>query len=180
MPVNLSRIMKLGTPKMDLAPGAYPAHIVAVVYPKEPNGTCRRTFGEFLLQVHKGDGVCYVPTKLFDISINEQSPMFHLLSGLTGTHSSMELFKWLKKKNMLGEDEFDETNFLGSPVLAQVDRFTRNSEKHPGTYNVVTGFAPLASHLEPNLVTDRLIPYSFAKFDKFVIEKLPELDIDNG
>ena len=46
--------MKLGTPKMDLAPGAYPAHIVAVVYPKEPNGTCRRTFGEFLLQVHKG------------------------------------------------------------------------------------------------------------------------------
>lgn len=180
MPVNLKRIRKLATPRLDLAPGAYPAHIVAVVYPKENNGSCRRTYGEFLLQVHKGTGVCYVPTKVFDISINEQGIMYKLLSGLTGTRSSEELFKWLEKNGMLGEDVFDEAEFLGSPVLAQVDRVNRNSEQNAGTYNIVTGFAPLASNDEPDLVTDRLIPYGYARFDRYEIEKLPELDLDNG
>jgi len=179
MPVSLNRIKKLGTPRLDLAPGDYPAHIVAMVYPKENNETCRRTFGEFVLQVHKGAGVCYVATKPFDISINEESYLYTLLSGLTGTSSSDELYDWLDDHGYFEDGMFDECNFLGVPVMARVERQLRNNDPS-FAYNRVVGFAPLPEELEPELNTTRLIPYGFARPNKYEIEKLDELGIDNA
>lgn len=179
MPVSLSRIKKLGTPRMDLPPGDYPAHIVAMVYPKEPGGECRQTFGEYVLQVHKGAGVCYIATKPFDISINEESHLYTLLAGLTGSHSSDELFDWLEDHEYFENDIFDECLFLGVAVMAHVERRTRMND--PSTaYNIVTGFSPLPPEMEPELNTSRLIPYGFARPNKYEIVKLDELDIDNA
>lgn len=179
MPVALNRITKLGTPRLDLNPGAYPAHIVGMVYPKESNGVCRRTFGEYLLQVHKGDGVCYVATRPFDVSINADSPLCGLLCGLTGSRDTDHLYRWLQKNGYFKDDMFDECDFLGVPVLAQVERYTRRGDPN-STYNIVTGFAPIPENQEPELNTTRLIPYGFAKPSKYEIVKLDELDIDDA
>lgn len=179
MPVSVNRITKIGTPRMDLAPGAYPAHIVAMVYPKESNGECKRNRGEFLLQVHKGEGVCYVPTCPFDVSICEESPLYKLLCGLTGCSSSDSLYGWLSRHGYFKEGIFDECDFLGVPVLAQVERRSRRNDPS-SSYNIVTGFAPISTSDEPELNTSRLIPYGFARLSKFEIEKLDELEIDNA
>jgi hypothetical protein len=179
MPVAINRIQKLGTPRLDLNPGAYPAHIVGMVYPKEANGECRRTFGESLLQVHKGDGVCYVATRPFDVSINEESPLCELLCGLTGAKDSDALYKWLEKNDYFNDGIFDECDFIGVPVMAQVERFTRRNDP-TNTYNIVTGFAPIPESSEPKLNTTRLIPYGFARPNKYEIVKLDELDIDDA
>ena len=179
MPVAINRINKLGTPRLDLNPGAYPAHIVGMIYPKEANGECRHTFGEFLLQVHKGDGVCYVATRPFDVSINEESPMCKLLCGLTGSKNSDELYAWLDDHGYFENDVFDECDFLGVPLLAQVERFSRRNDP-ANTYNIVTGFAPIPESSEPSLNTTRLIPYGFARPGKYEIVKLDELDIDDA
>lgn len=179
MPVAVNRIGKLGTPRLDLAPGAYPAYIVGMIYPKESNGECRRTFGEYLLQVHKGDCVCYVATRPFDVSINEASPLYRLLCGLTGAKDRDELYRWLDSKGYFRNGVFDECDFIGVPVMASVERFSRRNDA-TATYNIVTGFAPIPSSAEPKLNTARLIPYGFARPNKYEIEKLDELDIDEA
>lgn len=179
MPVAVNRIRKLGTPRLDLEPGAYPAHIVGMVYPKEVNGECRHTFGEYLLQVHKGDLVCYLATKPFDVSINEESPLSKLLQGLTGTKNSDELFKWLEGNGYFEDGVFDERDFIGVPLMAHVERFCRRTDA-TARYNVVTGFAPIPESAVPTLNTTRLIPYSFARPHKYELVKLDELSIDEA
>lgn len=179
MPVSISRLKKLGTPRLDLAPGVYPAHIVGMVYPKESGGVSRRTYGEYLLQVHRGDSVCYVSTKPFDVSINEGSPLCKLLCGLTESNDCDELYKWLERNEYFKDGVFDECDFLGVPLLARVDRFNRRNSPNL-TYNLVTGFLPIPETSEPELVTDRLIPYGFARPKKYELVKLDELDIDEA
>lgn len=184
MPVPVSRLMKLGTPRLDLPTGDYPAIIVAMVYPKETNGACNRTRGEYLLQVHNKEGmVCYVATKPFDISINESSPLYTLLCGLSNTHSPEQLFSWLERNDYFVDDMFDETAFLGAPVMAHVERREKRKPNVPGPvkfYNLVTEFAPIDESREPTLNTGRLIPAGFGNNAKYVIEKLDELEVDEA
>lgn len=179
MPVSLSRIQKLGTPRMDLPPGDYPAHIVAMVYPKEQDGSCRKTYGEYVLQVHKGAGVCYIATKPFDVSINEESHLYTLLAGLTGSKSPKQLYDWLEEHDYFVDDTFDECDFLGVSVMAHVERKNRMNDQAVA-YNIVTGFSPIPDELEPELNTSRLIPYGFARPNRYEIVKLDELDVDNA
>lgn len=177
MPVSIDRIMKMGTPRLDLQPGVYPGIIVGVVYPKEKDGSCEHDRGEFLLQIHRGNDICYVPTMPFAISINEDSPLFELLSGLTGISSADQLYEWLEDNGYFQDDTFDERDFMGVAVNATVARRThRNPPNHP--YNIVTGFAPIAVELEPELKTDRLIPYGFARANKYELEKMDGLEVD--
>ena len=179
MPVTINRINKLGTPRLDLAPGAYPAHIVGMVYPKEANGECRHTFGEYILQVHKDDCVCYLATRPFDVSINKHSPLCKLLCGLTGSKNGKELYGWLEKNGYFKDNIFDERDFIGVPLMAQVERFTRRDDAS-AAYNIVTGFAPIPESAVPTLNTDRLIPYGFARPNKYELVKLDELSIDEA
>lgn len=179
MPVAVNRIHKLGTPRIDLSPGAYPAHIVGMIYPKEANGECRHTFGEFLLQVYKDDLVCYVATRPFDVSINKESPLCGLLCGLTGAADSDSLYKWLESNGYFKTGTFNECDFLGVAVMARVERFARRNDPS-NTYNIVSGFAPLPSSAEPPLNTSRLIPYGFARPAKYELVKLDELGVDEA
>lgn len=177
MPVSVNRIMKMGTPRIDLNPGTYPGIIVGVIYPKEKDGNCMYTRCEYLLQVHRGNDVCYVPTIPFDVSINEDSNLFELLSGLTGMKTAESLYKWLDDNDYFQDDTFDERDFLGCPVNAVV---ARRKHKNPPfhTYNIVTGFAPILETLEPELKTNRLIPCGFVNPKKYELEKLDELEVD--
>lgn len=177
MPVSIDKIKKISTPRLDLYPGVYPARIVAMVYSKKGNPRGKRVQGEYLLQVRAVDDVCYVATRPFTVSINEGSPLCGLLCGLTGTRGSDELFDWLDTNEYFKDGMFDECDFIGVPLMATIDRAARRGAPQM-TYNVVTGFAPIAESVVPELDTNRLIPYSFARPDRYEIEKLPELDID--
>lgn len=171
MPVPVSRITKMSTPRIDLPAGNYPGHIVAMLYPKETNGECRLTFGEYLLQLHHQGNVTYVATRAFDISINSDSPMCALLCGLSGAENSEALYKWLESNGYFSNGVFDECAFLGSPVMATVERLVKNDASNV-TYNVVSALSPLPENETVELRSDRLIPYSFAKPSRFVIRKL--------
>ena len=81
------------------------------------------------------------------------------------------------------DDMFDETDFLGAPVMAHVERREKRKPNVPGPskfFNLVTEFAPIDESREPTLNTGRLIPAGFANTNKYVIEKLEELEVDEA
>lgn len=190
MPVSVKRIKKLGTPRIDVEPGAYPGIIVAMTYPKETNGDCRHTYGEYIVQLHiPNRGVCYAATLPFDVSINPASPLYGLLAGYSGCNSVDSLYKWLDANGYFTNGIFDERDFIGERIMAKVDRKFRKDFSADGdfrrddprnTYNIVTGFAPIPESAAPELNADRLIPYGLVKPGKYEIEKLSEIGVDAG
>lgn len=175
MPMKLNKIMKISTPRQIVAEGEYPAIIVGVMYPKDRNGEANRTKAQFLLQVTGPKGVFYVSTFHFEISFNENGSLFEILSDFAGARNQDELFHNLDEMGYLGDDTFDEADFIGTPVTAVV----KVRDLHDGrTCNVVSAFRPISEDKAPSLDKHHMIPAGFANTIKYDLVFDEDLYID--
>lgn len=142
MPIKISEMLKIPTPRQILETGTYKAVIAGLVYPNNTYGHNGYKM-QFLLQVNGPKGICYTHSIPFYLSLVEDAEFFKLMKNVAGVNNSHEMIEWLDEGGFINEnDELDETSFIGLSVLAKVNAITKkNSNDVINTINEFT-FCP--------------------------------------
>ena len=154
MPVSLSEIKKIPTPRQILSEGTYKAIIAGVVYPNNTYGRSGYKM-QFLLQVRGPKGICYLHSIPFYLSVVEDGEFFKLMRNVGKVNTDDEMLKWFEECKFIENNMLDETAFIGLPVYAKV---TAHKKGTNDITNSITEFSFCPDSEALSLDATKLIP----------------------